>query len=73
MEKLQEIIEHNGGAKHLAEKMGVSPMAVSLWRSKGVPAQRVIQLCELSDGTVIPHDLRPDIYPDPNWKPATAS
>lgn len=30
-----------------------------------VPADRVIQLCGLGDWSVTPHELRPDIYPNP--------
>ncbi|WP_426817896.1 YdaS family helix-turn-helix protein [Winslowiella sp. 2C04] len=31
-----------------------------------VPADRVIQLCSLGRWAVSPHELRPDIYPNPN-------
>lgn len=30
-----------------------------------VPAERVIQLCSLGNWSVTPHELRPDIYPNP--------
>lgn len=30
-----------------------------------VPADRVIQLCSLGEWVVTPHELRPDIYPNP--------
>ncbi|EFC0456606.1 helix-turn-helix domain-containing protein, partial [Escherichia coli] len=31
-----------------------------------VPSERVLQLCELGNWSVTPHELRPDIYPNPN-------
>ncbi|MDQ5385540.1 YdaS family helix-turn-helix protein [Klebsiella quasipneumoniae subsp. similipneumoniae] len=31
-----------------------------------VPSERVLQLCELGEWIVTPHQLRPDIYPNPN-------
>ncbi|HDL6856616.1 TPA: helix-turn-helix domain-containing protein [Yersinia enterocolitica] len=30
-----------------------------------VPADRVIQLCAMGGWAVTPHELRPDIYPNP--------
>ncbi|CNL31488.1 Uncharacterized protein conserved in bacteria%2C prophage-related [Yersinia enterocolitica] len=30
-----------------------------------VPADRVIQLCAMGGWVVTPHELRPDIYPNP--------
>lgn len=30
-----------------------------------VPADRVIQLCAMGNWSVTPHELRPDIYPNP--------
>ncbi|EMK2611581.1 helix-turn-helix domain-containing protein [Citrobacter freundii] len=31
-----------------------------------VPSERVLQLCELGGWIITPHQLRPDIYPNPN-------
>lgn len=31
-----------------------------------VPSERVLQLCSLGGWTITPHQLRPDIYPNPH-------
>lgn len=42
-----------------------SPQSVFNWiKNNKVPAERVIQLCELGDWVVSPHQLRPDLYPN---------
>ena len=71
MQALEKIIQHVGGPRKLADALGVTPMSISHWR-KQIPAERVIALCKLSGGQVKPHELRPDIYPDPAWEPEAA-
>lgn len=47
--------------KNLAAALGVSEMAVSQWKVRRVPAERVLQIEVL---TGVPrYELRPDIYP----------
>ncbi|HCZ8689728.1 TPA: helix-turn-helix domain-containing protein, partial [Proteus mirabilis] len=42
-----------------------SPQSVFNWiKNNKVPAERVIQLCELGGWVVSPHQLRPDLYPN---------
>lgn len=42
-----------------------SVQSVANWIARNrVPSERVIQLCELSQWNVTPHELRPDIYPN---------
>lgn len=42
-----------------------SPQSVFNWiKNNKVPAERVIQLCELGGWAVSPHQLRPDLYPN---------
>lgn len=42
-----------------------SPQSVFNWiKSDRVPAERVIQLCQLGGWKVSPHQLRPDLYPN---------
>lgn len=44
-----------------------SVQSVANWIAKNrVPSERVIQLCKWGQWTVTPHQLRPDIYPNPN-------
>ena len=44
-----------------------STQSVANWViNNQVPSERVLQLCQLENWSVTPHELRPDIYPNPN-------
>lgn len=44
-----------------------STQSVANWViNNQVPSERVLQLCELGKWSVTPHELRPDIYPNPS-------
>lgn len=60
---LDQAILAAGSAKALAELRGVTPMAVSYWKVRGIPAHHVLGI-EAATG-VSRHDLRPDLYPQP--------
>lgn len=59
---LERAIAAAGSAVALAKLAGVTPMAVSYWKVRGVPARHVV-LIESVTG-VNRHDLRPDLYPE---------
>jgi len=63
MTGIENAIRQSGSASALGKLVGVSKMAVSLWRSNGIPAERVLQVFEATG--VTPHELRPDLYPNP--------
>ncbi|CAI2470246.1 transcriptional regulator [Serratia liquefaciens] len=43
-----------------------SPQSVANWIiNQQVPSERVIHLCSLGNWLFTPHQLRPDIYPNP--------
>lgn len=71
---LDRAIAEAGSGSALAKVAGVTPMAVSYWKIRGVPARHVLTI-ELATG-VSRHELRPDIYPpqpprlDTNLRPA---
>jgi DNA-binding transcriptional regulator YdaS (Cro superfamily) len=47
----------------LAERIGVKPPAICKWESRRIPAERVVQVEQV---TGVPrHLLRPDLYPKP--------
>lgn len=48
----------------LAIKLKITKGAVCQWDQ--VPAERVIDVAEATDWKVTPHQLRPDIYPNPS-------
>ncbi len=49
----------------IAAKLGCCPQTVSLWFKTKVPAERVLGLCDALDFSITPHQVRPDIYPNP--------
>lgn len=64
MTGIENAIRRSGSASSLGKLVGVSKMAVSLWRSNGIPAERVLKVFEATG--VTPHELRPDLYPNPS-------
>ncbi|KAA3536633.1 helix-turn-helix domain-containing protein [Pseudomonas sp. ST1] len=58
---LERAILAAGSGKALAGLLGVTPMAVSYWKVRGIPAHQAIAI-ERAAG-VSRHELRPDIYP----------
>lgn len=63
---LEKAIKSAGSAKLLAKHLGLSSNAISQWkhRFKGnVPPDRVLSVFRVTG--VTPHELRPDLYPNP--------
>jgi DNA-binding transcriptional regulator YdaS (Cro superfamily) len=58
---LERAILAAGSGKALAELLGVTPMAVSYWKARGVPARQALPI-EKATG-ISRHELRPDLYP----------
>ncbi|MGO0684837.1 transcriptional regulator [Pseudomonas fulva] len=59
---LDTAIAQAGSGAALAKSVGVSPMAVSHWKVRGVPARHVLHIESVTG--VSRHDLRPDLYPE---------
>ncbi len=50
----------------LGRSMGLAQQVISRWMNgHQIPANRVLKLCELMGWGVVPHELRPDLYPNP--------
>lgn len=67
MSALNKAISIAGSAKKLADEIGVSKMAISIWRNRcrgEVPPKRVLDVYRVTG--VTPHELRPDLYPNPS-------
>lgn len=68
-EALERAIDSAGGLTRLAARMKVKPQVIANWRSRGVPAERVLELerATMDELTRLPavtrHELRPDLYP----------
>lgn len=65
MNALDTAIRVVGTQSKLAEALGLSPMAVSQWRKRGVPAVHCREIERLTHGAVTVHDLRSDIFGPP--------
>ncbi|MCW2484953.1 helix-turn-helix domain-containing protein [Candidatus Symbiopectobacterium sp. NZEC127] len=63
MTGLDNAIQSAGSASKLSAALGISKMSVSLWKRNGVPADRVLAIYNATG--VTPHELRPDLYPNP--------
>lgn len=57
------------GLVNLAKSCNVTYQAIRKWEKHGVPTERVLQVVNASGRKITPYQLRPDIYPDPNWMP----
>jgi DNA-binding transcriptional regulator YdaS (Cro superfamily) len=62
---LDRAIEHFGSQARLAEALDVEPMAVTHWKSRGVPPKRAIQIEEATEGSVTRFDLLPELFGAP--------
>ncbi|HGA4975920.1 TPA: transcriptional regulator, partial [Salmonella enterica subsp. enterica serovar Charity] len=49
----------------LAKRMGCKQQTVSLWLNNDVPASKVLALCSSLNWRITPHEVRPDLYPNP--------
>ncbi|AYN29973.1 Rha family transcriptional regulator [Buttiauxella sp. 3AFRM03] len=66
IEILQRAIDALGSTKKFAEQLGISEQAVGRWKNKYkgiVPSGRVLHVAAISG--ISPHELRPDLYPNP--------
>lgn len=67
MEAIERVMQAAGlkTQVELADRLGVSAMAVSYWRTRGVPLKRVPELVAIAGGKVTAHDLAPDFFDPP--------
>ena len=68
MHALTRLEEVFGSQAELARTLNISRMAVNKWRRR-IPAERVLDIYRVTNGEITPHEMRPDIYPDPDWRP----
>lgn len=72
MDALEKAVKVVGSQVALAAAIEVKQGHVWHWLRKSgfVPAEYVLPIYRATLGKVTPHELRPDIYPDPDWLPA---
>ncbi|QBF27479.1 Rha family transcriptional regulator [Pseudomonas tructae] len=59
---LDQAIAQAGSGAMLAKIVGITPMAISHWKVRGIPAHHVLSI-EAATG-ISRHALRPDLYPE---------
>lgn len=65
MNRTQIAIAASGGAKRVAGELGVVPQTVTNWGlADKFPADKVKQLCAMTQGMITPSQVRPDIWSD---------
>lgn len=62
MTPLDKAIAVVGGQKNLANLLRCSSMTITHWKSRGIPAERVVDIEEACGGEVTRQELRPDLY-----------
>ena len=60
--KPKKLIDKLGGSTAVARLMGESAPAVHMWRTRGIPADKLIRLAPIAEqrGIATRRDLRPD-------------
>lgn len=62
---LQKILDQGHTRVSVARRLGMQPERVWQWFYRGkVPIHLIIRLCEAMDWSVVPHEFRPDLYPN---------
>ena len=63
IERFNETVELLGGRRAVMEKLGVTPAALSFWCTgkRKLPAERAIQLAQLTGGEVSFMELIPEL------------
>lgn len=64
--QLQDKILSVMSQSELGRRLGKKPQTVRLWFKGRVPGEEVLRTSEALEWRVTPHDLRPDLYPNPD-------
>lgn len=61
MHPIDRAAKHLGSQRVLADKIGVTPGAVSQWKTTGVPVEHCPRIERLTAGTVRCEEMRPEV------------
>ena len=61
-EPTHQVINLLGGISETSRQLGVTRQAVFAWKNNGIPANKVLRICDLVNHQVSPEQLRPDIF-----------
>jgi DNA-binding transcriptional regulator YdaS (Cro superfamily) len=59
---MEKVIKYFGSQKELADLLGVTQMAISQWKRRGIPIKRCLQIEKLSNGAIKREDIWADIF-----------
>lgn len=63
---IERAVKHHGSQAKLAEAIGCSQQQISyLLKAKGITADMALKVDAATDGAVSKHELRPDIFGEP--------
>ncbi|MGL4696348.1 YdaS family helix-turn-helix protein [Enterococcus larvae] len=63
-DKICSRLRNSVSQRAIAKALGISPQAVNQWFSKSlIPPRYVLPICEMTGWKVVPHDVRPELYP----------
>ena len=65
--QLQTTLKITGLASksEIARRLDVKPQLVSYWFKRGVPPHWIIPFCSVLNWVVTPHQIDPQLYPNP--------
>ena len=66
---LREYLTSHSTFTAFGKIFGLSQPAVTSWVKSGVPAERCYAVAKATGFLVTPHELRPDLYPNPTDAP----
>jgi len=70
MDTMHRVINHFGSQAKTASALGVCQQRVSVVaRSEKIPAEWVLKIWDATGGAISPHEMRPDLYPDADYRP----
>lgn len=61
---LEPAIAYFEGQAGLAAAFGLHAMAITQWKRRGIPVERVLEISRLTKGKVQPYQIKPNLFKD---------
>lgn len=58
----QVLVSHFGSQAELARALGITPMAISHWKQRGVPVRQAVRIEQITRGSLQACDLCPEVF-----------
>lgn len=58
----QVLVSHFGSQAKLARALGITPMAISHWKQRGVPVRQAVRIEQITMGSLQACDLCPEVF-----------